>query len=1497
MNALAINNKTLLLFLSMPLLLWGCGGGSSGGAEDAPEQAGVALTNATPFAYVQRSISNTAQKTQASFANRFSDNKQSPLEVVSPYEYSPGARLYLRSGMDADATQEDILSAYFGSDNYDVKDLNISPDGKRMVFAARGDDSHPTDSSWNIFVFDFSSKQLRRVIADDAIANGGQDTNPTITWNGGIIFSSDRDAGNPDKPRENIELVGGLCRKVDPLENPSLLHAMDMDGSNIKQLTYGRYNHDIQTSTLKDGRVAFVRWERSYQPMSSCATGAKGTDLFAPGVYPQGLASPESWDRNTVCQYSKSTDGGMVAVSSRYKLLTISEDGESLQQLYKTVTPLSSDEAFLTVDEIFQAENGNLFSLLKHEYNPVSGGALLELQPTHNSGQDTIFTQMSARALTAEEVNLYPGQLSNSGWFSAFWPYRDGTSRLMVSWANCTLVENGVSAFCNQNASEGDLNVQYGIWVFDPNSDTRSPLVAARNDTVFTELAIAQPHRSADMGLTPFDPDFVDNEDATQIQCEFDNKAPVAMAGPDRSGYLGETFVFDGSASTDPDGDPLSYYWSLQSTPANSNAALADAAQVNPRLTPDQIGVYQIQLVVSDGELESSPDSLTLTVLPPNNAPVADAGPDQTLLLGATATLDGSNSSDADGDAISYSWMVIARPDGSTATLSGAGAAPRLTPDLAGNYTVELIVNDGVYDSAPDTVTITANMPPHNNRAPVANAGADRSAATNTTVTLDGSGSRDPDGDPLSYRWVLSAQPDGGNAMLANANSVNPSFSGAVAGIYTASLVVNDGELDSASDSVNITLSTAQKPPVANAGADQSGVPGQQFTLDGSASRDPEGEPLSYRWTLLASPDGSAAALAGADTVNPRITADLEGGYTVQLIVNDGELDSNPDTVNLTVATPNNRPVANAGPDQHFRVDQTLALDGSGSSDLDGDSLTYAWRIISPPNPASQLSDPTAVAPTITLTGTETYVVELIVHDGRAASAADTVTLSFNNTKPLADAGADQTGMVGDDISLDGSGSSDVDGDTLTYRWNIASKPAASAATLSDATAVNPGITLDAAGTFMLQLVVNDGYEDSTPDTVIVTAEQNTAPVANAGADRGVEIGSLATLDGSASSDADGDPLSYRWDLLHKPAASSAELSDINNVTPTLNIDAYGEYVVQLIVNDGSVDSQPDTVRLTSENLRPVADAGADQGVEAGTRVALDGSASYDPEGSDLTYQWSLIHTPEGSNALLENDDAVTPALEVDIEGTYIVQLMVNDGLLDSYPDTVSIAVTAKPDVCEVSHETKRTLPVTIRDFKRSHPDFEYRTGVDYGIVRSTLGSDGLPVYRKNSGSTPTTTGKKNFNQWYRDVPGVNINIPKTLTISRQADSTLWEYSSNNFFPIDGEGWGNTGLTNPDHNYHFTLEAHLVFDYKGGEVFKFIGDDDLWLFINGKLVIDIGGVHLAIEKSVNIDDVADSLGLVKGNRYSFDLFFAERHTVKSDFTFQTNMDLECVDPE
>ncbi|TQV74216.1 fibro-slime domain-containing protein [Exilibacterium tricleocarpae] len=1683
-KALPMKTRTLLACVLIPLALWGCSGESSPDAGDDGDKS--ALKNETPFAFVQRSITDTAQKTQTLFDAKFSDAGQTPLELMSPYDFNPGAKLLVRSGLDPEAVNEDILSTYFGTGVYDVKDLNVSPDGKQLVFAARGAESHPTDSTWNIFLYNFESKRLRRVIEDDAFANAGQDTNPTITWDGDIIFSSDRDAGNPARPRENIELVGTLCRKIDPVENPSLLHSMSIDGENLIQLTYGRYNHDIKPGTLKDGRVAFVRWERSFQPVTNCPAGAKGGsgDIFGPPeTYPNGLGSPDRWDSNTTCRLSKSTPTGLVAVTNHYKLLTIGEDKESLEQLYNTVTAVSSEEAFLAIDRIFQAENGNLFSLVRHQYNPVSGGALLELQPTHNASQGTVFTQLSARALTSKEVDLYPGQLSDNGWFSAFWPYRDGTSRLMISWANCTLQDGGVSSFCNAQNTDGELDVKYGLWVFDPASDTRSPLVQAKQDTVFSDLAMAQPHTGDDLSLTPFDPNFVDNEDATRIKCSFDNNAPLALAGPDRSGLLGQSFTFDGSNSSDPDGDPITYYWSLTAQPDNSTVALSNANVANPSLLPDQVGVYTLQLVVNDGELDSAPDSVTLTVVQANNGkPVANAGPDQRVLLGATVALNGSASSDPDGDPLTYRWSVISRPAGSSAALNDAAAAmPQFTPDRQGVYIVELIVNDGVYDSAADTVNITVGVAPNNskpianagpdvaglvgtpvalngsgsrdpdgdslsyrwtlisapaganamlnnagavtpsltsdqagsyivqlivndgrldsdadtatvtlnpaNSAPIANAGANRQVRINELVMLDGTGSRDPDGDaltyrwalvsqpgggtlanansaqpsftptqpgvytarlivndgsldsapdtvaitvtdpntkpvanagvdqtvnvgdrvsldgsrssdadgdPLTYRWVLASQPNGSSVMLTDADKVNPSFTAGEEGIYTVQLVVNDGTDDSEMDSVSITVNQLQNRPVANAGPDQTGPLGDVFVLDGSASRDADGDPLTYAWTLLTQPDDSQAVLSDPTAVNPQLEADVAGAYTVQLIVNDGQVNSAPDTVTLTAEAPNNKPVANAGPDQHFEIDQTLVLDGSGSTDPDGDALTYAWEIVSPANPTASLSDTTAVAPSIKLTGPETYVVQLVVYDGKAFSEPDTVTLNHSNTKPVANAGPDQKGNVGEEIVLDGSGSTDVDGDPLTYRWSLLSQPITSQAALDDTTAVKPRFTLDAAGMYEVQLIVNDGYVDSNPDIVLVHAAENTAPVASAGPDQIVNNGSVANLDGSGSFDADNDPLTYRWSLLRKPASSQSQLSDTSSVTPTLDIDVYGEYVAQLIVNDGSVDSAPDTVRLTSENLRPVAKAGDDRGVDVGRKVTLDGSDSYDPDGSNLSYRWSLIRKPQGSTADLQNAESAQPDFTADREGTYVAQLIVNDGLLDSRPDTVAITATEEPTTCEISHETKRTLPITIRDFKRSHPDFEYRIGEDYGIVKSTLGSDGLPVYSKRNGSTPTTTGRRNFDQWYRDVPGVNINIPKTLTISRQPDSTVWSYSNDDFFPIDGEGWGNTGLTTPDHNYHFTLETHLVFDYKGGEVFTFVGDDDLWLFINGKRVIDIGGVHSALTRTVRIDQVANSLGLEKGKRYSFDLFFAERHTTKSEFAFQTNMDLECV---
>ncbi len=460
---------------------------------------------------------------------------------------------------------------------------------------------------------------------------------------------------------------------------------------------------------------------------------------------------------------------------------------------------------------------------------------------------------------------------------------------------------------------------------------------------------------------------------------------------------------------------------------------------------------------------------------------------------------------------------------------------------------------------------------------------------------------------------------------------------------------------------------------IAVPGDDITAFVGQQVTLDGTGSREAAGLPLSYQWHFVSKPITSNAQFTDASSGTPSFFVDEQGEYVIELVVNNGTEDSLPKR--LVVTVPNRLPVANAGPDQLVTVGEMITLDGTGSNDLDGDLLTFNWRLLQQPaGSGSELLAADTANPNITIDVAGVYRVELIVHDGFDASVADTVLLNVGNVPPVANAGSDIAALSGDTITLDGSASSDVNGDDLNYRWFFEALPQGSNANLFNNASVRPTFITDEAGDYVVRLTVNDGLADSERDFVTVSVG-NSAPVANAGQDQPGNVGDVITLDSSASHDLDGDPLSYRWSIVNKPLGSNAQLSNVFAASPSLSLDVQGDYIIQLIVNDGTVDSSPDTVFVTANNLRPIASANYDGigDLYTGDQVTLNGFGSYDPDSDPISFQWSWVERPPGSIAELEAADTPAPFFTVDQPGNYVAQLIVSDGDLNSAPATVLI--------------------------------------------------------------------------------------------------------------------------------------------------------------------------------------------------------------------------------
>ena len=290
-------------------------------------------------------------------------------------------------------------------------------------------------------------------------------------------------------------------------------------------------------------------------------------------------------------------------------------------------------------------------------------------------------------------------------------------------------------------------------------------------------------------------------------------------------------------------------------------------------------------------------------------------------------------------------------------------------------------------------------------------------------------------------------------------------------------------------------------------------------------------------------------------------------------------------TVMESSSSGNHLPVANAGDDQTVHVGDTVTLNGSGSTDEDGDALTFSWQLFKPEESTAQLSDPTAVSPHFHVDFPGIYTGELVVNDGQADSPADQVQISTENSPPQAHITVFPEGIiqVGTEIEFDGSTSFDVDGDILTYTWTLVARPEGSAADLQDVPAQPEVKTLvpDAAGDYVVQLIVSDGQYDSDPAQVTVSTFNN-RPIAviTGGPEEAVSIGTEVNLDGSNSYDPDTDPIvSYTWALTVSPLNSIAELT-INGAECQLTPDKAGDYVVQLMVSDGYDSSDPATAAV-----------------------------------------------------------------------------------------------------------------------------------------------------------------------------------------------------------------------------------------------------------------------------------------------------------------------------
>lgn len=540
-----------------------------------------------------------------------------------------------------------------------------------------------------------------------------------------------------------------------------------------------------------------------------------------------------------------------------------------------------------------------------------------------------------------------------------------------------------------------------------------------------------------------------------------------------------------------------------------------------------------------------------------NQVPNADAGADQSIscncFSGTHVTLNGSGSSDQDGTIASYQWL-----EGATQIASG------VTPDVVlapGTHTITLVVTDNAGDTDQDQVVVTVN---HVNQPPTANAGPDQSIGCNcpsgTDVALDGSGSTDADGTIASYKWFEGA------TQIATGAQPTVHFA---TGSHTVRLEVTDNSSATDDDEVMITVSHLNQAPTAAISGPTSGNEGASLTFSGSGSSDPEGAALTYTWTFG---DGSPAESGPAATHQSRShTYADNGSYTVTLVVNDGTSNSAPATQGVAVANvaPNVAALSGASLGAGGTYQENGSFTDPGA---DTWNATVSYGDGSGTNPLALKPDKTFHLQHVYSTGGH-YTVTVTVTDDDGGSDSESAAVSVN-TPPHA-AIAPASGNEGSPITLDGRGSSDADGDALTYAWDLDNDGSfeTSGAVASRTYADN--------GSYTVRLRVSDGQASDIATAQVAVA--NVAPDPSPFAGGTIMRGETYTSSGSFT-----DPGADLWTATVNYGDGTGTQPLVLNPDKTFSLShtyaTAGTFTVTVVVSDddGGSGSESASVHVRS---------------------------------------------------------------------------------------------------------------------------------------------------------------------------------------------------------------------------------------------------------------------------------------------------------------------------